>query len=83
MDTSWLEYCATDEQLNTFNETGYLIVENAITSELVDQLEAVSDRIDAEERAKTGLAQHRLSLKTIFYWNYLTIRRFFHCSGTF
>ncbi len=63
MDTSWLEYCATDEQLNTFNETGYLIVENAITSELVDQLEAVADRIDAEERAKTGLAAHKLLSK--------------------
>ena len=63
MDTSWLEYCATKEQLNTFNETGYLVVENAITSEMVDKLEEVADRIDAEERAKTGMAPHKLLSK--------------------
>ncbi len=27
MDASWLEYCATEEQLKAFNDTGYLIVE--------------------------------------------------------
>ena len=63
MDTSWLEYCATDEQLNTFNDSGYLVVEDAITPEMADQLEEVADRIDAEERAKTGLASHKLLSK--------------------
>ncbi len=63
MDTSWLEYCATDEQLKAFNDTGYLIVEDAISSEMVDALEAVADRVDAEERSKTGLAPHKLLSK--------------------
>ena len=63
IDTSWLEYCATDEQLKAFNDTGYLIVEDAISPEMVDALEAVADRLDAEERAKTGLAPHKLLSK--------------------
>ena len=63
MDTSWLEYCATDEQLKAFNDTGYLAVEDAISTEMVDALEEVADRLDAEERAKTGLAPHKLLSK--------------------
>ena len=63
MDTSWLEYCATDEQLKAFNDTGYLIVEDAISPEMVDALEEVADRLDAEERAKTGLEPHKMLSK--------------------
>ena len=63
MDTSWLEYCATDEQLKAFNDMGYLVVEDAIGTEMVDALEEVADRLDAEERAKTGLAPHKLLSK--------------------
>ena len=63
MDISWLEYCATDEQLKAFNDTGYLIVEDAISPEMVDALEGVADRLDAEERAKTGLVPHKLLSK--------------------
>lgn len=63
IDTSWLEYCATNEQLKAFNDTGYLIVEDAISPEMVDALEAVADRLDTEERAKTGLASHKLLSK--------------------
>ncbi len=63
MDESWLEYCATEQQLKAFNDTGYLIVEDAITPEMTDALEKVADRIDAEERAKTGLSPHKLLSK--------------------
>ncbi|MDE0482670.1 MAG: phytanoyl-CoA dioxygenase family protein [Candidatus Poribacteria bacterium] len=63
MDTTWLEYCATDEQLKAFNDTGYLVVEDAISPEMIDALEKVADRVDAEERAKTGLAPHKLLSK--------------------
>ena len=63
MDASWLDYCATDEQLNAFNDAGYLIVEDAISPDMVDALEKVADRIDAEERAKTGLESHKLLSK--------------------
>ena len=63
IDTSWLEYCATDEQLKAFNDTGYLVVEDAISTEMVDALEEVADRLDAEERAKKGVAPHKLLSK--------------------
>ena len=63
MDTGWLDYCATDEQLKAFNDTGYLIVEDAISPDMTDALEAVADRLDAEERTKTGLAPHALMSK--------------------
>ena len=87
MDTSWLEYCATEEQLKAFNDTGYLVVEDAISPEMVDALEAVADRLDAEERAKTGW--HRTncyrssvpSSKTMPCWSCLITRKYFHCFG--
>lgn len=63
MDTTWLEYCATDAQLKAFNDEGYLIVENALAPEMVDALEEVADRIDAQARAANGLAPHALMSK--------------------
>ena len=63
IDSSWLEYCATDEQLKAFNDMGYLVVEDAISTEMVDALEEVADRLDAEERTKKGLAPHKLLSK--------------------
>ena len=63
MDRSWLKYCATEEQLKTFNDEGYLIVEDALTPEMVDKLNVVVERIDAEERAKQGLCPHPLVKK--------------------
>ncbi len=63
MDSSWLEYCATAEQLSAFNDTGYLIVEDAISPEMTDALEKIADRIDAAERAKNGLGPHKLLSK--------------------
>ena len=63
MDSSWLEYCATEEQLKTFNDTGYLIVEDAISPEMTDTLEKIADRIDTEERSKNGLGPHKILSK--------------------
>ncbi len=63
MDFSWLEYCATEEQLRAFNDTGYLVVEDAISPEMTDALEKIADRIDAAERAKNGLGPHKLLSK--------------------
>lgn len=63
MDSSWLEYCATEEQLKAFNDTGYLIVEDAISPEMTDALEQIVDRIDAAERAKNGFGPHKLLSK--------------------
>ena len=63
MDKNWLKYCATDEQLQTFNHEGYLIVEDALSPEMVDKMTMAIDRIDVEERQKQGLGPHDLMKK--------------------
>ncbi len=63
MDTSWLNYCATEKQLKAFNDTGYLVVEDALAPDMLDKLEEVVHRIDAEERAKNGTEKHKLLSK--------------------
>ena len=63
MDKGWLKYCATDEQLRTFNDEGYLIVDDALSPEMVDKMTLVIDRIDAEERTKQELGPHGLMKK--------------------
>ena len=63
MDKSWLKYCATDEQLQTFNDEGYLIVEDALSPEMVDKLTIAIDRIDVEERKRQELGPHGLMKK--------------------
>ena len=52
----WLQYCATQEQLDTFNNDGYLIVEEALTPQIIDQLAEVINRVDYEERKKQKLS---------------------------
>ena len=63
MDKEWLKYCATDEQLQTFNDEGYLIVEDALSSEMVDKMTIAIDRIDAEERKRQELGPYDLMKK--------------------
>jgi ectoine hydroxylase len=55
MEKNWLEYCATKEQLQQFDEEGYLVVEDALSPELVQSMTAAIDRIDQLERAAKGL----------------------------
>lgn len=52
---NWLQHCASEEQLRQFDEEGYLIVEEALSTNMVERLTTVVDRIDAEERAEWGL----------------------------
>ena len=44
-----LDHFATEEQLAAFNDDGYLIVEDALPPDLVQRLNVVIDRIDAEK----------------------------------
>ena len=44
-----LDNFASEEQLAAFNDDGYLVVEDALAPDLVRRLNAVIDRIDAEE----------------------------------
>ncbi|SFK79254.1 Ectoine hydroxylase-related dioxygenase, phytanoyl-CoA dioxygenase (PhyH) family [Paenibacillus sp. 1_12] len=45
METSCLQYSLTEEERRHFNETGYLIVENALSPEQVEALTVEVDRI--------------------------------------
>lgn len=66
MEKSCLEYSLTEKERRTFNETGYLIVKNALSSEQVEALTAEVDRI-AERKFNEG---HDKS-KALFYTDFV------------
>ncbi len=53
MDATCLKYGLTEEERRTFNETGYLILENALSEDSVAALTAETDRI-FEEHVRRG-----------------------------
>lgn len=59
----WLRYCATQEQLDTFNDDGYLVVEDALPPQMVEQLTDVVNRIEIEERKRQNLCPNQLLVK--------------------
>jgi ectoine hydroxylase len=60
---NWLRCCASREQLQQFDEEGYLVVEDALSSDMVQKLTVVVDRIDAQERAERGLEPGEMMAK--------------------
>lgn len=52
---NWLQYCATEAQLRQFNDEGYLIVEDALSSDMLARLNEAVDRVEAKKRAEQGL----------------------------
>ena len=52
---NWLKYCAKREQLDFFNENGYLIIDDALDLPMVERLVSVVDRLDQIERKALGL----------------------------
>ena len=56
----WLHNCATRQQLDTFNNDGYLVVEDALPPEMVQRLTQAVDRIGDEERERKDLDPHQL-----------------------
>ena len=55
MDTACLDYCLTDEEQLQFEQNGLLVVEDALSSQMVEDLTAVVDRCDAQYRTEQGL----------------------------
>lgn len=49
MDSSCLEYRLTESEKRTFNETGLLLIENALSSDQVTALTIASDRLYAQK----------------------------------
>ena len=58
MDTACLDYCLKEEERLEFEQNGFLVVENALPSQLVEDLISVVDRLDARYRPEKGLGPH-------------------------
>ncbi|MBT5830693.1 MAG: hypothetical protein HOH77_10915, partial [Candidatus Latescibacteria bacterium] len=54
-EKEWLTHVATEEQLRQFNDEGYLIVEDALSPELLGRLNTAVDRVEKMERESKGL----------------------------
>ena len=52
MDSRYSEYLLTAEESERFERDGFFFVENALSADMVDNLVAVVDRIDGEERLR-------------------------------
>ena len=63
MERNWLQHCASNEQLDFFDEWGYLVVDNALSEERVEKMTMAIDRVDAAERAAHGLKPHQTMAK--------------------
>ncbi|MCZ8517104.1 phytanoyl-CoA dioxygenase family protein [Paenibacillus filicis] len=72
MDTSCLQYSLTEEERRTFNETGYLIMENALSPEQVKALTAEVDRIH-DRKLKEGQDPQ----KAMFYTDFVKDHQLF------
>ncbi len=60
MEPTCLDYCITDEQRDHFNQQGYLIVENALDSQMVERVLRAGDRVDARERENRALGPNEM-----------------------
>jgi ectoine hydroxylase-related dioxygenase (phytanoyl-CoA dioxygenase family) len=58
MDPSSLKYRLTDDERQQFEQSGFLILENAIPDDLVERLISIVDRLDSQHRAEEGLTPH-------------------------
>jgi hypothetical protein len=58
MDPTCLKYCLTEEERRTFEEKGFFILEDVLPPQLVKDVEAVVDRIDARHRAENNVGPH-------------------------
>lgn len=66
MNPSCLQYRLTDDERRTFNDTGLLVIDNALTPEHVAALTAATDRIHAQHLERGGDAKTAL-----FYPNFI------------
>jgi hypothetical protein len=58
MDAECLNYCLTKKENQQFEQDGFFIVENALPSELVENLISAVDRLLRQHREKNGIAEH-------------------------
>ena len=66
METSWLEHRLTDAERRTFDETGLLMLEDALSPQQVEALTSATDRI-YRDKLSAGHDPH----KALFYPNFI------------
>ena len=59
----WLHNCSTQQQLDRFNNDGYLVVEDALSADMIQRLTQVIDGIENEERKRQNLDSHQILQK--------------------
>ena len=59
MERNWSQHCASKEQLDFFDEWGYLVIDDALSEDQVEKMTMAIDRVDAAERAAHGLKPHQ------------------------
>ncbi|TVY11024.1 phytanoyl-CoA dioxygenase family protein [Paenibacillus cremeus] len=72
MNESCLQYSLTEEERNTFNQTGYLILENVLSPEQVQALTVEVDRIHARK-----LSEGQDPQKAMFYTDFVKDHQMF------
>ncbi|MFH5182492.1 phytanoyl-CoA dioxygenase family protein [Paenibacillus sp. TAB 01] len=72
MNPSCLQYSLTEEERRTFDETGYLVLENALSAE---QVEALTREVDNIYNAKVQAGHD--STKALFYPNFIPDHKLF------
>ena len=63
MERNWSQHCASKEQLDFFDEWGYLVIDDALSEDQVEKMTMAIDRVDAAERAVHGLKPHQTMAK--------------------
>jgi ectoine hydroxylase len=59
MDNACLNHLLSDEESDSFNRDGYLIIRNALKPDHVKQLEAALDTVEAKHRPEYNLKPHQ------------------------
>jgi hypothetical protein len=54
MEAACLDYCLTEKERLEFDQNGFLVVEDALPPEIVEEISPVVDRLDAQYRAREG-----------------------------
>lgn len=50
MERNGLQHCASKEQLDFFDEWGYLVIDDALSEKQVEKMTMAIDRVDAAAR---------------------------------
>ena len=58
MDTACLNYCLPETESQQFEQDGFFIIENALPSELVENLISVVDYLLLQHRENNGIGVH-------------------------